>query len=92
MKLLRDLSIRNKLVLISMIPMLALIYFLQGIIRTELDRKQVTTQVYRNFQEVEKISNLIHELQKERVYQPPITWTESLFKLCSNSCSSVKQK
>jgi hypothetical protein len=49
-----------------MIPMLALIYFLQGVVRAEWDRKQVTTQVYRNFQEVEKISNLIHELQKER--------------------------
>ncbi len=66
MKLLRNLSIRNKLILISAIPLLALIYLLQGIVRTELYRKQVTTEVYRTFQEVEKTSDLIHEIQKER--------------------------
>jgi CheY-like chemotaxis protein/HAMP domain-containing protein len=66
MNFLKDLSIRNKLVLISLIPMLALAYFLQGIIRTELERKQTTARVYLDFQEVEKISSLIHELQSER--------------------------
>jgi nitrate/nitrite-specific signal transduction histidine kinase len=66
MKFLRDLSIRNKLMLISVIPLLALGYFLQGIIATELGRKQAVAEAYLNFQEVEKISSLIHELQKER--------------------------
>jgi CheY-like chemotaxis protein/HAMP domain-containing protein/putative methionine-R-sulfoxide reductase with GAF domain len=66
MKFLRNLSIQNKLILISAIPLLALIYFLQGIITGELRRRQVTNEIYRNFQEVEKISDLIHELQKER--------------------------
>jgi len=49
-----------------MIPLLALAYFLQGIITSELERKNTTTQVYLGIQEVEKISDLIHELQKER--------------------------
>ncbi len=66
MNLLRNLSIRNKLILISVLPLLALTYFLQGIIAGELERKRITTQVYHNFQEVDRISDLIHELQKER--------------------------
>jgi CheY-like chemotaxis protein/HAMP domain-containing protein len=66
MKFLRNLSIRSKLVLISVIPLLALIYFLQGTMTAEFGRKQAITQTYLNFQEIEKISSLVHELQKER--------------------------
>lgn len=66
MQFLKNLSIRSKLVLISLIPLLALVYFLQGIVTAGLSRKNTTEQVYRDFLEVEKLSALVHQIQKER--------------------------
>lgn len=66
MEFLKNLSIRTKLFLISVIPSLGLIYLLQDSISESLDRKEVTTRVYQECEEVERISGLIHQFQRER--------------------------
>lgn len=66
MNILKNLSIRTKLILISLVPLLGTVYFLQDSVLSQLDRREAAMQVYRESLEVERISNLLHELQKER--------------------------
>jgi len=66
MNFLRNLSIKNKLVIASMIPLVALLYYLQLNIREELRKRDSAQQVMIDVNEVRNISKVLHELQKER--------------------------
>lgn len=66
MNFLQDLSIRTKLVLSSLIPLAGLLYYLQNTIRQELTNKETAEQVLLDVDEIQQISRVIHEFQKER--------------------------
>jgi HAMP domain-containing protein/putative methionine-R-sulfoxide reductase with GAF domain len=68
MEFLKNLSIRTKLLLVSVIPSLGLIYFLYNSIFGALEKKEHTIQVYQDCEDVEKLSALLHEFQKERAF------------------------
>lgn len=63
---LKNLSIRTKLFLISVIPSLGLILVLSYSISDSLDRKNSTLDVYQDCDRVEKLSALLHAFQDER--------------------------
>jgi methyl-accepting chemotaxis protein len=66
MKFLRNVSIRNKLIIAALIPLFGLLYYLQITIRNDLKSKRAAKQVLVNVSEVQEISKVVHELQKER--------------------------
>ena len=66
MKLLQNLSIRSKLIIASLIPLLALFYYLQTNVNRELENKKAASHAMADIARVELISQVIHELQKER--------------------------
>ncbi len=66
MKFLKNLSVKSRLIVISIVPLLTIIYFLQNSVREELKRKNSTAKIYEEFLYVEKLSSLLHELQEER--------------------------
>ncbi|HEY1007135.1 MAG TPA: response regulator, partial [Sphingobacteriaceae bacterium] len=66
MKFIKDLSIRNKLLLIALIPLLALLYFLGISVRDKVREKNVLEQVRQEVLRGEAFSDLIHQLQQER--------------------------
>ena len=68
MKFIRNLSIRNKLLLVSLIPIAALLYFLSTDIMDKISRRQNIRRVYNDVQEIEKISDVTHNLMEERGY------------------------
>ena len=68
MKFIRNLSIRNKLLLVSFIPLAALLYFLAADIMDKISRQQRIGQVYNDVLEIEQIANVIHSIQEERGY------------------------
>ncbi|THU39255.1 response regulator [Niastella caeni] len=68
MKFIRNLSIRNKLLLVSLIPLATLLYFLTADITDKLSKKQNILRVYNDVLEIEKISDIIHNLLEERGY------------------------
>ena len=59
-------SIRSKLILVAIVPVLALLIYLWGNIQKELENKEAAQQAAQDVAVIEKISNLIYELQKER--------------------------
>lgn len=68
MELLKNMSIRTKLFLISVIPSLGLIFFLYNSISKSLKQKEATLQVYQDCEEVNTLSSLLHEFQRERAF------------------------
>lgn len=66
MNLLQDLSIRTKLILLSLIPLLGLLYYLQISVRQELANKKAAGQIIFDVEEIQQISSVVHEFQKER--------------------------
>ena len=68
MEFLKNLSIRTKLFLISVIPSLGLIFFLYSAISNSVDRKNATLRVYQECEEVDRLSAVLHELQRERAF------------------------
>lgn len=68
MKFIQNLSIRNKLLLISLIPLAALLYFLTQIISREIANRNRIQQVYNDVLIMEDMSRLLHQLQQERGY------------------------
>lgn len=66
MNFLQNLSIRNKLIIASLIPLIALIYYLQINIRQELNNKESAQQVITDVSVIQEISKVVHEFQKER--------------------------
>ncbi len=65
MKILNNLSIRNKLLLLLVLPFSVLLYFLQKTIVAEFDRRQGNILITQNVLVIEETSELIHQLQKE---------------------------
>lgn len=68
MKFIQNLSIRNKLLLISLIPLIALLYFLITTIDSELSKRQNLESVHADVLEIEKITAAIYNIQEERGY------------------------
>ncbi len=68
MKFIRNLSVRNKLLLVSLIPLAALLYFLSAGVVDKISRQQNIRRVYNDVLEIEKISDIIHNLLEERSY------------------------
>lgn len=66
MKLLQNLSIKSKLIIIALIPLIALLYYLILNINEDIKIRSIAKEVVIDVQEVEKISNVVHEIQKER--------------------------
>lgn len=62
----QNLSIRSKLIIASLIPLIALLYYLQINIRQELKNKESAKQVIENTEIIVNISVVLHEIQKER--------------------------
>ncbi len=65
MKLLKNLSIRNKLVLLLVLPLAGLLYFQQRSIIREFDRKENNNLRSGDVTKIALISSLISEIQKE---------------------------
>jgi len=68
MKFIRNLSIRNKLFLISLIPLIALLYFLSADIWDKISRRNNMEKVHADVLEIEKTGNIVHAIQSERSY------------------------
>jgi CheY-like chemotaxis protein/signal transduction histidine kinase len=66
MKALKYLSVRTKLLLISLVPLLVIAYLLFEKIRAEMSERENSLRLVEEFREIESISNLVHELQIER--------------------------
>ncbi|MEX1240290.1 MAG: response regulator [Cyclobacteriaceae bacterium] len=66
MNFLQGLSIRTKLILLSLIPLAGLLYYLQINVRQELKTKNNAEEVIQDVKEIQEISKLLHEFQKER--------------------------
>lgn len=68
MKFIQNLSIRNKLLFISLIPLAALLYFLGQIISREVANRNRIQQVYNEVLLMQEMSKVLHQLQQERGY------------------------
>lgn len=68
MKFIRNLSIRNKLLLISVIPLAAVLYFLSADMWDKISRLNNMRGVYNDVLEIEKIGDVAHAMQSERSY------------------------
>lgn len=68
MNFINNLSIRNKLLLIAITPLLALFYFLTTIIADKIKERKTIELVYQEVLRGEVLSNVIHQLQQERGY------------------------
>lgn len=66
MKFLQNLSIRSKLIIASVIPLLALLYYLQINVRQELRNKETANEVKQDVALLERLQAVIYELQLER--------------------------
>jgi signal transduction histidine kinase/DNA-binding response OmpR family regulator len=64
--MLKNLSIRNKLLLISVIPLLVLAYYVTTSLHYYLSQRTGAEELSRSFDKIEKTSHLIHEIQIER--------------------------
>jgi diguanylate cyclase (GGDEF)-like protein len=59
-------SLKVKIILLSVLPFLTLLYFAASEIKETVHERDNLTVVYNRILEAEKISNVVHELQKER--------------------------
>lgn len=66
MNFFKNLSVRNKLILLSAIPLAGLLYYLQINIRLELANKNTAQQVIHDVLAIEEMSKVVHEFQRER--------------------------
>ncbi len=68
MNTLNKLSIKTRLFILSLIPLLALFYYLQINLRREWSLKQSARRELVNVDEIDNLSGVLTELQKERAY------------------------
>jgi CheY-like chemotaxis protein/HAMP domain-containing protein len=68
MKFIQNLSIRNKLLLVSLLPLAALLYFLTTNVIDRMANLANIRRVHKDVMEIEKVSDLIHNLMEERSY------------------------
>ncbi|MBW3545967.1 MAG: nitrate- and nitrite sensing domain-containing protein, partial [Bacteroidetes bacterium] len=66
MNFIRNLSIRNKLLLVSLIPLLTLLYFLTDSISNEIESRNNLQKVYNDVLEIEAIAKVKHQILQER--------------------------
>lgn len=64
MGFIKNLKIRDKLLLLLAIVLIPLLYFIGVGIYSEVKERQALKEAYLQFEESEKISQLIHEFQK----------------------------
>jgi len=68
MEFIQNLSIRNKLLLISLVPLAASMYFLVTALSAALEKRKNLARVYDDVVEIEKISDVLYSVQEERGY------------------------
>lgn len=68
MNFIRNLSIRNKLLLVSLIPLAALLYFLATDVFDKISKERNIKRVHKDVLEIEKVSDVVHSLMSERGY------------------------
>lgn len=66
MSFIRNMSIRSKLILITLVPVLGLLYYLKEDIQGDLRIRKAAKQLILDVSDIEKLSLVVHELQKER--------------------------
>lgn len=66
MNIIKDMNIRAKLILLFILLLIPIIYFVRKSILDELRKEEILRNIYFQLTQAEKISSLIHELQKER--------------------------
>jgi CheY-like chemotaxis protein/signal transduction histidine kinase/HAMP domain-containing protein len=68
MKFIQNLSIRNKLLLVSFVPLAALLYFLATDVSDKIEKRNNLRRVHDYVMEIEKIADIIYSVQEERGY------------------------
>jgi CheY-like chemotaxis protein/HAMP domain-containing protein len=68
MKFIQNLSIRNKLLLVSLVPLAALLYFLASDVSDKIAKRKNLRRVHDYVMEIEKIADIIYSVQEERGY------------------------
>src|SRR3954467_373027 len=68
MKFIQNLSIRNKLLLVSLVPLAALLYFLATDVSDKITKRNNLRRVHDYVMEIEKIGDIIYSVQEERGY------------------------
>ncbi len=68
MKFIQNLSIRNKLLLVSLVPLGALLYFLATDVADKITKRDNLRRVHDYVTEIEKIADIIYSVQEERGY------------------------
>ncbi|MBC5993536.1 response regulator [Pontibacter cellulosilyticus] len=68
MSIIRDISIKNKLLLVTLIPLVALFYFLSVDVADGIRSRERVQQVYDDVLKAEAISDVLHQIQQERGY------------------------
>ncbi len=68
MKLIQNLSIRNKLLLVSLVPLAALLYFLATDVSDKIEKRNNLRRVHNYVLEIENIADIIYSVQEERGY------------------------
>ncbi|AEV99073.1 hypothetical protein A4D02_10960 [Niastella koreensis] len=66
MMFIQNLSIRNKLLLVSLVPLAALLYFLATDVSDKISKQHNIKHVYNDVMEIEKVSDIIYSIQEER--------------------------
>ena len=66
MNFFQNLSIRTKLILLSLVPVIGLLYYLQIAIRADLTNRDIAQQVILDVRAIDQLSKVVHEFQKER--------------------------
>jgi CheY-like chemotaxis protein/signal transduction histidine kinase/HAMP domain-containing protein len=75
MKFLSNLSVRNKLILLAILPFSVVLYFLQKTIAIQWAHQEINAQTAQDLEAIEKIANLIHNIQKEQGLATILTTT-----------------
>lgn len=68
MTFIQNLSIRNKLLLVSLVPLAALVYFLATDVSDKIAKRENLRRVHNYVMEIEKIADIIYSVQEERGY------------------------
>jgi len=66
MKFLHELSLRTKLVLVSIVPLAGLLFYLQMTVQRDLLSAETARQIITDVETINMISNVLNEIQEER--------------------------
>jgi CheY-like chemotaxis protein/signal transduction histidine kinase len=76
MKFLNNLSVRNKLILLAILPFSVVLYFLQKTIAIQWTQQEINAQTAQDLEAIEKIANLIHHVQNEQSFALVLATTQ----------------